>query len=113
MKYKTASAFRNALEARLLTQSRDTGLMLVRLRKAVAFDRLLARLVIHQPDKWVLKGGYALQLRLENSLDVRPRTTRDVDLQTIIPHERVRDEMIRAAFYRPVTQQSVCREMGS
>jgi hypothetical protein len=81
----------------LLNQSRETDVPLVRLRKAVAFDRLLARLVADQPDGWVLKGGYALQLRLEHSLDVRPRTTRDVDLQTVIPRERVREALIRAA----------------
>lgn len=98
MKYKTASSFRIALEARLLNQSRETGLTLVRLRKAIAFDRLLARLVNHQPDRWVLKGGYALQLRLEHAHDVRPRTTRDVDLQTVIPREHVREELIRAAL---------------
>jgi len=97
VRYKTAAAFRVALETRLLTQSRQEGLPLVRLRKAVAFDRLLARLVADQPDRWVLKGGYALQLRLENAKDVRPRTTRDVNLQTLVPRERVRDALIRAA----------------
>ena len=96
MRYKTASAFRIALEARLLNQSRETNMTLVRLRKAVAFDRLLARLVNDQPVGWVLKGGYALQLRLEHAHDLRPRTTRDVDLQTIIPRESVRGALIRA-----------------
>jgi len=45
MKYQTAAAFRTALERRLLEQSRDAGTSLVRLRKAVVFDRLLARLL--------------------------------------------------------------------
>ncbi|MCL5998986.1 MAG: nucleotidyl transferase AbiEii/AbiGii toxin family protein [Chloroflexi bacterium] len=97
MKYKTAVAFRAALETRLLNQSRERGLPLVRLRKAIAFDRLLARLVSGQPGVWVLKGGYALQLRLEHAHDVRPRTTRDVDLQTVIRRESVREALIRAA----------------
>lgn len=42
----------------------------------VAFERLLARLLHRQPDSWILKGGYALQLRLGD----RARTTKDVDV---------------------------------
>jgi len=30
----------------------------------VAFDRFLARLAKHQPEAWIVKGGFALQLRL-------------------------------------------------
>jgi hypothetical protein len=47
-----------------------------RLRKLVAFDRDLARLVAVAPDRWVLKGGVALDLRLRD----RARTTVDLDL---------------------------------
>ena len=46
MKYQSGAAFRQALEQRLLTRSRDKGISLVRLRKAVVFDRLLFRLAI-------------------------------------------------------------------
>jgi len=35
-----------------------------RLRKRIVFERLLARLVVHAPGEWVLKGGFALELRL-------------------------------------------------
>jgi len=49
---------------------------LVRLRKMVAFDRFLARLFWDQSDKWIVKGGFALQLRLGD----RARTTKDIDL---------------------------------
>ena len=45
MRYASAAAFRTALEQRLLNQSRETGTSLVRLRKTVVFDRLLARLM--------------------------------------------------------------------
>jgi hypothetical protein len=44
MKYSSASAFRQALERRFLERSRELGVSLVRLRKGVVFDRLLARL---------------------------------------------------------------------
>ncbi len=55
--YLSGAAFRQALEQRLLRRSRDSGTSLVRLRKAVVFDRLLVRLVIAAPGRWVLKGA--------------------------------------------------------
>lgn len=76
MRYASAAAFRQALEARLVVLSRDGGVSLVRLRKSVAFDRLLARLFAVAPDRWVLKGGLALDYRL----GTKARTTIDIDL---------------------------------
>lgn len=76
MKYNDGSAFRRALEDRLRARSLQTGMPLTRLRKMVAFDRFLARLVKNQPGQWVLKGGLALQLRL----GVSSRATKDIDL---------------------------------
>jgi hypothetical protein len=76
MRYATGSAFRIALEDRLLRESLTTGVPLVRLRKTVAFDRLLARMVHTGPDAWILKGGLALQLLIADNA----RTTKDVDL---------------------------------
>lgn len=75
MQYRSPAAFRAALEARLKDeQTTEAGLS--RLRKRVAFERLLARLVAVALDAWVLKGGFALELRLGN----RARSTRDVDV---------------------------------
>jgi hypothetical protein len=76
VKYQSGAAFRQALEQRLLTRSRDRGISLVRLRKAVVFDRLLVRLAIAAPDRWVLKGALALDFRMGD----RTRTTKDMDL---------------------------------
>jgi hypothetical protein len=50
MRYHTSVAFRRALEDRLTNQSIQTQMPLVRLRKLVAFDRLLARLIQAEPD---------------------------------------------------------------
>jgi hypothetical protein len=73
--YATATAFRMALEARLNTMAREQGIDVQRLRRQVTFDRLLCRL-FHDPSApWLLKGGYAMELRLEVA-----RTTRDIDL---------------------------------
>lgn len=69
-------AFRTALEQRLLEQSRRSAVSLVRLRKAVAFDRLLGRLLVAAPGRWVLKGAVALDFRMGE----RTRTTKDMDL---------------------------------
>lgn len=76
MRYTTATAFRTALEQRLLVQAEQTGVSLVLLRKLVTFERLLARLMIVAPDRWILKGAVALQFRF----GARFRTTKDLDL---------------------------------
>lgn len=77
MRYETGGAFRMALEARLRAEAIETRLPLARLRKTVAFDRLLARMMSSQhADRWLLKGGLALQLRMHTGA----RTTKDVDV---------------------------------
>lgn len=76
MKYHDAAAFRQALEDRLKARPDSTGVGLARNRKRVAFDRLLARLAAVAPGLWVLKGGFALDLRF----GTRARTTKDVDI---------------------------------
>ena len=76
MRYATPAAFRTALERRLLAASQRDRVPLARLRKLVTFDRLLARLLVVAPGRWLLKGGLALDLRLGE----RSRTTKDMDL---------------------------------
>jgi len=76
MKYATPGAFRAALEQRLLTTARETGVPLVRLRKLVVFDRLMARLMVAAPNRWVIKGAAALLFRVGAQF----RTTKDIDL---------------------------------
>ena len=68
MKYKTAAAFRHALEERLRQKSLSGGAPLARLRKMVAFDRFLARVTRKQPDAWIVKGGFALQYPLTTQI---------------------------------------------
>ena len=67
-KYATPAAFRRALEDRLQAIAKKEGIDLQRLRRQVAFDRLLARLFPAGDSKqlpWVLKGGYAMELRMK------------------------------------------------
>ena len=77
-RYATAAAFRRALEDRLQDIAGKESVDLQRVRRQVAFDRLLARL-FHaaqpRPLPWVLKGGYAMELRIKAA-----RTTKDIDL---------------------------------
>lgn len=77
MRYETAEAFRTALEQRLKNEARASGIALLRLRKRVAFERFLARLAASESSGWVLKGAFALELRL----GLRTRTTKDIDLK--------------------------------
>ena len=73
--YATAGAFRRALEERLKRASLTDRIDPNRLRRQVSFDRLLARLFREEPAPWVLKGGYALELRFKSA-----RSTVDIDL---------------------------------
>ena len=74
-KYATATAFRRALEDRLRLISETEKLPIERLRREVAFDRFLARLFAEENAPWVLKGGYALELRIKEA-----RVTKDIDM---------------------------------
>ena len=73
--YRSAADFRTALEHRLQKQAASSGLNLQRLRRTVGFNRFLARIFADKTCPWVLKGGYAMELRLHNA-----RATQDVDL---------------------------------
>lgn len=74
--YQSATDFRKSLEERLKRLATATGQDLQRLRRKVAFDRLLAR-IFHgkEGSKFLLKGGYAMELRFDKA-----RATRDIDL---------------------------------
>jgi hypothetical protein len=55
--------------------SAKAGEDIQRLRRQAAFDRLLCRLFQNEDPPWLLKGGYAMELRIRAA-----RTTRDIDL---------------------------------
>ncbi len=74
-KYASATAFRTALEDRLKKLAQLENIDLQRIRRQAAFDRLLCRLFADPDAPWLLKGGYAMELRLKTA-----RTTRDIDL---------------------------------
>ena len=113
MKYANGADFRRALEARLRTLSQRDGAPLMRLRKLVVFDRLLARLLQSKPDAWVLKGGLALQLRLGQ----HARTTKDMDVMWRLSAADLHQLLTDAAsldvndWFRFVVEQSQAEEV--
>ena len=76
MKYASAAALRAALDQRLVTQANTSGTDIARLRRRVTFERLLVRFALAGADRWVLKGGAAVEMRIAD----RARTTKDLDL---------------------------------
>lgn len=94
MRFKTSRDFRQSLETRIRNISLETAIPLVRLRKLVVFERFLIRLLHIHPDRWVLKGGYALQLRLRDSA----RTTKGIDLLSKEQEDKIYPALQAAGF---------------
>ena len=76
--YATPAAFKQAVEHRLREAAAGDGVELARLRQRLIFDRFFARVVNVFKDRVILKGGFALELRLENA-----RTTKDIDVRVV------------------------------
>jgi hypothetical protein len=97
MKYTTPEAFRAALDQRIRNEAATSGVTVMRLRKRVAFERFLARLTIVDPQRWVLKGAFALDLRL----GLRTRTTKDIDLAGADDEQIATADLIAAGAINP------------
>ncbi len=76
MSYESPRALRTALEHRLLQRASESGVSLDRLRRRVVFERVVSRLSSAEPGAWVIKGGMALEVRLQD----KARLTKDLDL---------------------------------
>ncbi len=74
--YGTAAGFRQALEDRIRTEAGKRSVPINDLRQKLMMERLLARLFATPDAPWLLKGGYAMDLRYRPNA----RTTRDLDL---------------------------------
>lgn len=95
MRYESAAAFRDALDQRLLNRAEATGTDINRLRRRAVFERILARLAKARDERWILKGGFALEVRLGD----RARSTRDLDValsDSAATGRDVRDALIDA-----------------
>jgi hypothetical protein len=97
VKYATAAAFRSALEDRINRQTGGNNESSVRLRKMIVFDRFLARLLVVAPEQWIVKGGFALNIRIGD----RARVTRDLDLAHQGSDEAVFEDLLAATECDP------------
>lgn len=93
-RYETAAAFRQALEQRLGRAAAERHVPLGTLRLNIAIERLLARLFATAAPPWLLKGGYAMELRYQP----QARATTDIDLSVVAatsddPISQIRDHL--------------------
>ena len=75
-KFGSAAAFKTSLEAHLRKRAESLEIPFDTLRMKFVMERLLARLFREATPPWLLKGGFAMDLRFRP----RARTTKDVDL---------------------------------
>lgn len=84
--YSSAIDFKQALEQRLRRDA--TGFEIPRRRQLLVFQRLLARIVSGLGRNVVLKGGLALEIRIQDA-----RTTKDVDLALFGPEGTILERL--------------------
>ena len=66
--FKTPTDFRKSLEARLKNIASQNNQDLQRIRRKLAFERLLAKIFHSDDDSFILKGGYAMYIKNKNPL---------------------------------------------
>ncbi len=93
--FSNSTDFRKSLEARLHNFASKNNQDLQRIRRKVAFERLLARIFHSDNDDFILKGGYAMELRFTSA-----RATKDIDLTCLL-----RPESPNSAFEQIISQE--------
>jgi hypothetical protein len=78
--FGSATAFKASLEARLRKRAEELGVPISTLQLKFVIERLLARLFREESPPWLLKGGFALDLRFRP----QARTTKDIDLSVAL-----------------------------
>lgn len=104
--YDNSESFRQALQARLRNVAADRGVSVQDLQLRFLMERLLARLFHEPTPPWILKGGFAMELRYRP----RARTTRDIDLTVSDANESPLDDRIDAI--REKIQEAAAIELG-
>jgi len=74
--YESPRALDTSIKDRLASAARTSPYSIAEMRRHIAYDRLLARVFLRDPDGWVLKGGTGLLARIPGVA----RHTVDVDL---------------------------------
>lgn len=105
-RYPTAAAFRQALEERLRSLARERDQPINDVRQKLVIERLLARLFASAHPPWLLKGGFAMELRYRP----KARTTRDLDLS--VPMDAPTPLADRLSVIREQLQQAADIDAG-
>ncbi len=105
--FSNALAFKASLEDRLKRTAAERTVTVNALRLKLVIERLLARLFVAEEPAWLLKGGYAMELRY------RPhaRTTRDIDL-TVSRGPEGRSLQARLDLIRDELQAAASVDLG-
>jgi len=103
--FKTAAAFKQTLEAHLRARAAERGVPFQTLQLKFVMERLLARLFRTHPPPWLLKGGFAMDLRFRP----QARTTKDVDLSVSLAAGTAGPD---SADLRDELQQAVDADLG-
>jgi hypothetical protein len=103
--YQSADAFKKALEAQLRARAAERNVPFSTLQLKFTIERLLARLFFREAPPWLLKGGFALDLRFHP----RARTTKDVDLSV---SEHTAAEQPDGATLREQLQDAAAHDAG-
>ena len=85
--YRSPTAFRAALTAKLKQLARTSRWQLPQLQRQIAYDRLLVRLYLHD-DEWIIKGAIALLAR-----ELGVRATNDIDVYRRVAREAAEQEL--------------------
>jgi len=104
--FGTAAAFKASLEARLRAVAAERAMPFASLQLKFVMERLLARLFREPDPPWLLKGGFAMDLRFRP----RARTTKDVDLAVSLVAAGARGDAIDAV--RDRLQEAVDVDLG-
>jgi nucleotidyltransferase AbiEii toxin of type IV toxin-antitoxin system len=105
-KFGSGSAFKTSLEAHLRKRAEERKIPLSTLQLKFVIERLLARLFRDIDPPWLLKGGFAMDLRFRP----QARTTKDVDLAVSLVW--VEQDAKLAAAIRERLQEAADRDLG-
>jgi len=104
--FSSAAAFKASIESHLRKRATERGVPLATLQLKFVIERLLARLFHESKPPWLLKGGFALDLRFRP----RARTTKDIDLSIALQTQGNPSKLIDVV--RDQLQLAVDREFG-
>ncbi len=104
--FGSAAAFKTSLEAHLRKHAAARTIPLSTFQLKFVIERLLARLFRHPDPPWLLKGGFAMDLRFRP----RARTTKDVDLSIAIVPVAANADL--AVAVRERLQEAVDHDLG-